>query len=77
VFTVKRGRPPTQDENRKFCQGDIVSFTETARGEITCGIRKPENDVVINYLPAADVAGEVDGVVKSVQFVPSDVQAEY
>jgi hypothetical protein len=31
--------------------------------------RKPENDLVIDYLPAADARAKIDGVLKSVEFV--------
>ncbi|MGI9068707.1 MAG: hypothetical protein ACR2HX_20185 [Pyrinomonadaceae bacterium] len=33
---------------------------------------QPENDVVINYVPAADTRTRIDGVAKSIEFVPSD-----
>lgn len=72
VFTVKVGDRQLKVKTDSFAKMNFISFTATARGEITCGLRKPENDVVVNYLPAADVQAKVDGVVKSVQFVPND-----
>jgi tetratricopeptide (TPR) repeat protein len=72
VFTVRVGDRQLKMKTDSFAKMNIVSFTETARGEITCGLRQPENDVVINYLPAADARAKIDGVIKSIQFVPSD-----
>jgi tetratricopeptide (TPR) repeat protein len=72
VFTIKVGNRQLKMKTESFAKMNFVSFTETARGEITCGLRKPENEVVINYLPAADARAKIDGVMKAVQFVPSD-----
>ena len=51
---------------------EIVTFSDDARGEITCGPRKPENNVVVAYVPTTNARPRVDGVVKSVEFVPRD-----
>ena len=51
---------------------DIVAFTTDAGGEISCGPRKPENPVVVCYLPASDVRAKVDGKARSIEFVPKD-----
>ena len=51
---------------------DIVAFTTDAGGEISCGPRKPENPVVVCYLPASDVHTKVDGKARSIEFVPKD-----
>jgi predicted Zn-dependent protease len=51
---------------------DIVAFTTDAGGEISCGPRKPENPVVVCYLPASDVRTKVDGKARSIEFVPKD-----
>lgn len=49
----------------------LVSFTEDARGHVTCGPRKPDN-VVVAYLPSTGPRPKADGVIKSVEFVPPD-----
>ncbi|HVQ38677.1 MAG TPA: tetratricopeptide repeat protein, partial [Pyrinomonadaceae bacterium] len=72
VFIVKVGESHLKVKTDSFRQMNIVSFTESAGREITCGPRQPENDVVINYLPTADAHPNVDGVVKSIEFVPND-----
>jgi hypothetical protein len=55
-----------------FQHMDIVTFSEDASGQITCGPRKPENNVVVAYVPSTEPRPRVEGVVKSVEFVPSD-----
>jgi tetratricopeptide (TPR) repeat protein len=51
---------------------EITTFTADVRGDISCGPRKPENVVVICYLPNTDKRMKVDGVLKSIEFVPAD-----
>lgn len=50
----------------------VRTFVADVQGEITCGPRKPENVVVISYLPNTDKAVKTDGVLKSIEFVPAD-----
>lgn len=55
-----------------FRHMEIVTFSDDTRGQITCGPRKPENNVVVAYVPSTDPRPRVDGLVKSVEFVPAD-----
>jgi hypothetical protein len=55
-----------------FKHAAIVSFSEDAGKEITCGPRKTQNNVVVAYAPATDLRAKIDGVLKSVEFVPPD-----
>jgi FimV-like protein len=50
----------------------LMSFSADAGAEVTCGARKPENNVVVSYLPATGPRPKVDGEIKSVEFVPPD-----
>jgi hypothetical protein len=50
----------------------VRTFVADVQGEITCGPRKPENAVVITYLPNTDKGVKADGVLKSIEFVPAD-----
>lgn len=52
----------------------ITTYDSSVNGEITCGPRKPENVVIACYLPNADKRLKVDGLLKSIDFVPSDFQ---
>jgi tetratricopeptide (TPR) repeat protein len=57
---------------KSFEDVDITTFTAGVQGEINCGPRKPENVVVVCYLPNTDKRVKADGVLKSVEFVPTD-----
>jgi tetratricopeptide (TPR) repeat protein len=55
-----------------FEEMEITTFTAEVKGDISCGPRKPENVVVICYVPNTDKRVKADGVLKSVEFVPAD-----
>ena len=48
------------------------SFSADAGREITCGPRMAGNNVVVNYVRPAEVPAQIAGVMKSIEFVPSD-----
>jgi tetratricopeptide (TPR) repeat protein len=49
-----------------------VAFSAEVGRVITCGPRKPENAVVICYVPSNDTQARFDGTIKSVEFVPKE-----
>ena len=51
---------------------EVTTYDPTVQGEISCGPRKPENTVVVCYLPNSDKKAKADGVLKSIEFVPAD-----
>jgi tetratricopeptide (TPR) repeat protein len=55
-----------------FLAVDMTSFSADAGSEITCGPRKPKNNVVVSYTASPDARAKVDGVAKSLEFVPPD-----
>jgi hypothetical protein len=57
-----------------FRNVSLMSFSEDAGGQVTCGPRKPENNVVVAYLASTDPRPKFDGVIKSIEFVPPDFQ---
>jgi len=72
IFTVNINEHLLKLKTRSFEDLDLTSFSSDAGGEITCGPRKPENNVVVNYVAAGEA--KVDGIVKSIEFVPKDFQ---
>jgi tetratricopeptide (TPR) repeat protein len=72
VFVVRAGNRQLRLKTKGFEDMDITSFVTSAGGEITCGVRKPESDVVVGYLPVADARTKIDGIMKSLEFVPND-----
>ncbi len=57
--------------SKSFEETEIVSFSTDAGTEISCGARKPQNVVVVCYVPG-DSRQKVDGLAKSVEFVPAE-----
>ena len=51
---------------------EFTTYSPDVKGEISCGPRKPENVVIICYVPSADKRTKTDGVLKSLEFVPAD-----
>ena len=72
VFVVTVGGRQLNVKTDSFANIDITSYVAGAGGEITCGLRKPEDSVVVDYVPAADTGAKINGVVKSIEFVPND-----
>ena len=74
VFVVRTQERTLRLRADSFQQVRRVSFTADVRGTITCGARKPENPVVVCYLPIGDKRANSDGVLSSVEFVPREFQ---
>lgn len=72
TFVVKIGDRLLKLKTATFEEVNIASFSSDSGTEITCGLRKPENAVVVNYALSNDPRVKVDGVVKSIEFVPPD-----
>ncbi len=74
VFVIRTQERTLRLRADSFQQVRRVSFTADVRGSITCGARKPENPVVVCYLPISDKRANSDGVLSSVEFVPREFQ---
>ncbi|HEV7684195.1 MAG TPA: FimV/HubP family polar landmark protein [Pyrinomonadaceae bacterium] len=72
TFVVKVADRLLRLNTDTFEHANIVSFSDDAGNQITCGIRKTQNSVVVDFVPANNVRARVDGVLKSLEFVPSD-----
>lgn len=72
VLTVKSGDRLLKIKTEGFEHIDITTFSPDVAGEIQCGPRKPENVVIVCYVPSKDSSARVDGIVKSIEFVPKD-----
>ena len=71
-FVVKVNERLLKLNTDTFLHANIMSFSEDAGSEITCGVRKTANNVVVAYVPPSDPRAKVDGKLKSLEFVPSD-----
>ena len=65
VFVVRSGTQLLRLTTKTFDDIEITTYDPKVNGEITCGPRKPENAVVVCYLPNTNV-------LKSIEFVPPD-----
>ncbi|HKO43207.1 MAG TPA: hypothetical protein VJU84_07955 [Pyrinomonadaceae bacterium] len=72
TFVIKLGDRVIKLRAAKFQDVDMRSFSTDAGREITCGARKPENNVVVNYTSSSDARAKVDGRAISLEFVPQD-----
>ena len=50
------------------------TYSIDVRGDLGCELRRPANPVVVCYIPAPDTRSGVEGVLKSIEFVPKDFQ---
>ncbi len=72
TFIVKVGDRLLKLKAESFEEMDITTFSPDVAGEITCGPRKPENIVVICYVPNTDARAKTDGTIRSLEFVPKE-----
>lgn len=74
VFVVQTENGLLQLRTASFDDVEITTYDTKVQGEITCGERKPANRVVVIYAPNTDKRIKADGILKSIEFVPSDFQ---
>jgi predicted Zn-dependent protease len=69
IFQVRSGDRVLKFHSTNFEGVDITAFTTDVSGEINCGVRKPENWVIITYAPTK-AGSKSDGETKAIEFVP-------
>jgi len=72
VFVVKTTSGLLRLKSADFSSVQLTTFDTRVRGHLTCGTVKPQNSVVVCYLPEKDRKASTDGVLRSIQFVPVD-----
>ena len=72
VFVVQTANGLLRLKTESFEAIELTTYDPKVNGEITCGPRKPENVVVVCYLPSTDKRVKIDGTLKSIEFVPPD-----
>ena len=72
VFVVQSGGRTLRLVTKTFDDIEMTTFDPKSGGEITCGPRKSVSVVVVCYVPSTDKRLGADGMLKSVEFVPSD-----
>jgi hypothetical protein len=71
TFIVRMDSNILKFNTDSFNHIDFITFTEDAHGQITCGLRRPENNVIVTYVAGNDTRRLYAGMVKAVEFVPS------
>ena len=72
TFVVKVNERLLKLNTDSFGHANILSFSEDAGNELTCGARRTQNNVVVAYVPVTVPRAKIDGVLKSLEFVPPD-----
>jgi tetratricopeptide (TPR) repeat protein len=72
TFVVKAGDRLRKLSVDSFRHMELTTFTEDAGRQITCGPRKPENNVVVSFVPTSDAGAKSEGRLKALEFVPPD-----
>jgi tetratricopeptide (TPR) repeat protein len=72
VFVVQTESGLLRLRTASFDDVEITTYDPGVNGEIKCGERKPANLVVVCYLSNTDKKVKADGILKSIEFVPTD-----
>ena len=72
IFVVRTNSRTLRLRTATFQEIRRTTYTADVKGTLTCGARKPENPVVVCYLPIQDKRTKLDGILSSVEFVPPD-----
>jgi tetratricopeptide (TPR) repeat protein len=72
VFVVQTDSGLLKLRTASFEDIELTTYDPKVNGEIGCGERKPANVVIVCYLPNTDKKIKADGVLKSIEFVPTD-----
>ena len=72
VFVVQTGATSLRLHTDSFFDLELTTYDPKVKGEVTCGERKPASAVVIDYVANADTKLKLDGVLKSIEFVPAE-----
>jgi tetratricopeptide (TPR) repeat protein len=72
IFVIRTATGELRLHAKSFDDMELTTYSPDVKGEISCGPRKPENVVIVCYLPNTDKRVKADGILKSIEFVPAD-----
>jgi tetratricopeptide (TPR) repeat protein len=72
VFVVKVDEQLVRLRTDSFDNIELTTYDPNVKGEISCGARKPDDAVVVCFVPQTDKRVKADGILKSIEFVPKD-----
>lgn len=74
VFVLREGSRLLRLSGKSFDEIHIMAFTPEAGGELACGPRRPESQVVVTYRAGGDARAKTDGAITALEFVPANFQ---
>jgi tetratricopeptide (TPR) repeat protein len=74
TFLIRVSDRSLRVRTASFDEVDMTSFSPDAGGDISCGPRNPQNNIVLIYVPSVNARAKIDGLAKSIEFVPKDFQ---
>ena len=77
ILLIEAGERTLRLRNDSLNQIRFVTYTLDVRGQVTCGLRAPATPVLVTYRPAGNAAGQTDGEVIAVEFVPKEWNANH
>ena len=72
VFVVQEGATLLRLRAASLDEMELTTYDPAIRGNVSCGERKPANAVVVAYVVNADPKLNINGILKSIEFVPAD-----
>jgi tetratricopeptide (TPR) repeat protein len=72
VFTIQVGESLMKVQTESFKEMSFRTFTQTIKGEITCGVRKNSEPVVVTYKPVGESRTPAAGTAITMEFVPKE-----
>ena len=71
IFVVKSGTQTLRLHTPNFELVEITTYNPEVKGDLGCGVRKPEDLIVVCFKGQSDKRLKSDGVLKSIEFVPA------
>jgi tetratricopeptide (TPR) repeat protein len=72
IFSIQTSERLLKVQSENFEKLELKAFTNTAGSEITCGVRKNQDAVVVTYKPSTGSRAKTDGTAISLEFVPKE-----
>ena len=77
ILIIEAGERTLRLRNDSLNRIRFVTYTIDVRGQVTCGLRAVATPVLVTYRPSKNAAGQTDGEVIAVEFVPKDWNANH
>lgn len=76
ILSVEAGEKTFKLHSEQLNRIRFVTYTSDVKGQVTCGLRVPANQVLVTYRPSK-LKGEIHGEAIAVEFVPREWNANH